>query len=51
MRIMKANNKQMPGVLLYYDNAIKMGKQNIASGLSGLYILYNQSAEAILPSG
>jgi len=51
MKIVKAINKQLPGNLFYHDHAMKSTKYNVANGLSGLYILYNKTAEAALPSG
>lgn len=44
MKIIKAINKQLPGNLFYHDHAMKSTKYNVASGLSGLYILYNKTA-------
>lgn len=49
MRIIKALNKQPAGNLFYHDHAMKSTKYNVAHGLSGLYILYNKTAEANLP--
>lgn len=51
MKIISARNKQLPGNLFYHDHAMKSTKFNVGYGLSGLYILYNQTAEANLPTG
>jgi spore coat protein A len=51
MKIVKALNKQPAGSLFYHDHAMKSTKFNVAHGLSGLYILYNKTAEQLLPKG
>jgi FtsP/CotA-like multicopper oxidase with cupredoxin domain len=49
MKIIKARNQQPAGNLFYHDHAMKSTKFNVAHGLSGLYILYNKTAEQYLP--
>ncbi len=44
LKVIKALNKQPAGNLFYHDHAMKSTKFNVASGLSGLYILYNKTA-------
>jgi hypothetical protein len=44
IKIMKTNNKQLPGTLIYHDHAMKSTQFNVVSGLFGFYILYDEIA-------
>jgi spore coat protein A len=51
MKVIKVPNKQPAGTLVYHDHAMKTTGYNVAHGLVGLYVLYNETAEQLLPKG
>jgi hypothetical protein len=44
IKIIKPNNQQLPGALIYHDHSMKSTQFNIVNGLRGMYILKDQKA-------
>lgn len=49
IKIMHVPNDQPAGNLFYHDHSMRSTKYNVKHGLNGLYIIYDEEIEKLLP--